>query len=239
MTRLTAYLACAVVLAAVTSRSGVAAPQSDEAAPAGRRLRKARTEERRARPLYFAHSINPAPTASQPAQSTKPKPPPAFTQRDDYVIEPPDLVDVTFESARPGRPLQGERPVRPEGSISLGWYGDLHVAGLTVAEVKRKLIGHLRRFFADEVLGIVVVDASGRPVIDPATAKPKTIDPKDSTKVHVRVTKCNSKFFYVRGEVVAPGRYAFTGTEKVIDAIRAAGGLKAAIEVDKASPLSP
>ena len=120
---------------------------------------------------------------------------------------------MTFESAPPRQPVGwiglSERLVRPDGSITLGWYGDLNVAGLTVAEVKRKLIGHLRRFFADERLGIVVVDASGRPVIDPATGKPKTIDPKDSTKVHVRVTKCNSKFFYVRGEVVCAGALCF------------------------------
>ena len=48
--------------------------------------------------------------AAAPQESPKRKPPSAFTQRADYVLEPPDLVDVAVEDALPGRPIKGERP---------------------------------------------------------------------------------------------------------------------------------
>jgi polysaccharide export outer membrane protein len=38
----------------------------------------------------------------------------------DYVLEPPDLVIVEVLDALPGRPISGERLVRPDGKISLG-----------------------------------------------------------------------------------------------------------------------
>jgi polysaccharide biosynthesis/export protein len=153
--------------------------------------------------------------------------PPPFTQSGEYVVEPPDLLYLRLEEGLPGRPIEGERLVRPDGTISIGWYGDLDVAGLTVDEIKTRVIGLLRKFIRDEYLGLVDVDASGELVIDPATGKPKQIDPKDSKKLRVEVTQCNSKCFYVLGETRSPGRFPFTGTERIVDAINAAGGLSA------------
>ena len=49
-----------------------------------------------------------------------------------YVIEPPDIIVVEVLEALPGRPITGERLVRPDGTISLGFYGDVHVRGLTI-----------------------------------------------------------------------------------------------------------
>ncbi len=71
----------------------------------------------------------------------------------DYVLEPPDLVLVEVLEALPGRPISGERLVRPDGKISLGFYGDVYVAGLTMPEVKEKIVLHLRKFLTDEALG--------------------------------------------------------------------------------------
>ena len=48
----------------------------------------------------------------------------------DYVVEPPDLILVEVLEALPGRPISGERLVRPDGKISLGFYGEVYVAGL-------------------------------------------------------------------------------------------------------------
>ena len=47
------------------------------------------------------------------------------------VIEPPDLILIEVLEALPGRPISGERLVRYDGMISLGFYGEVHVAGLT------------------------------------------------------------------------------------------------------------
>jgi protein involved in polysaccharide export with SLBB domain len=70
------------------------------------------------------------------------------------VIEPPDLLLVELLEALPGRPISGERLVRQDGMVSLGFYGDVHVAGLTLKQAKVKIIQHLRRFLSDEVLGL-------------------------------------------------------------------------------------
>jgi polysaccharide biosynthesis/export protein len=165
---------------------------------------------------------NPPGKSPEPEERTAP---PAFAQKGDYVVEPPDLLFLKVEEALPGRPIDGARLVRPDGTVSLGWYGDLDVAGLTVTEIKERLIGVLQKFIDDELLGLVVLDSSGEAVVDPATGKPKQIAPKDSKKVRVEITQCNSKCFYVQGEVRSPGRFPFTGTERIVDAINAAGGL--------------
>src|SRR5271156_1848463 len=94
----------------------------------------------------------------------------------DYVLEPPDLLIVEVLDALPGRPISGERLVRPDGKISLGFYGEVYVAGLTMPEVKEKLVLHLRKYLTDIALGLVVIDETGNPEIDPKTNKPKMIE---------------------------------------------------------------
>ena len=144
----------------------------------------------------------------------------------DYVLEPPDLVLVEVLEALPGRPISGERLVRPDGKISLGFYGDVYVAGLTMAEVKEKIILHLRKFLTDEALGLIDIDdATGEPKIDEKTNKPKLIEPKDSSTVFCDVTAYNSKNYYVLGDVLITGKLPITGNETVLDAINFAGGL--------------
>jgi polysaccharide export outer membrane protein len=143
----------------------------------------------------------------------------------DYVVEPPDLVIVEVLEALPGRPVSGERLVRPDGKISLGFYGDVYVAGLTIPEVKEKIILHLRKYISDETLGLVERDEQGELVMDRDTNQPKLIDPKESPRVFVDVTAYNSKNYYVLGDVLVPGKLPITGNETVLDAINYAGGL--------------
>jgi polysaccharide biosynthesis/export protein len=133
-----------------------------------------------------------------------------------YVVEPPDLVQIEVLEALPGRPITGERLVRPDGKISLGFYGDLYVAGLTTDEIKEKVVIHLRKFISDAVLGLVEYDENGQ--IWPTA-------PIDSNRVFVDVTSYNSKVYYIQGDVVQPGRLPITGNETVLDAINYAGGL--------------
>ncbi len=70
-----------------------------------------------------------------------------------YILEPPDIIVVEVLEALPGRPITGERMVRPDGKISLGFYGDVDVTGLTVEQAKVKVAWHLRNYLADHVLG--------------------------------------------------------------------------------------
>jgi polysaccharide biosynthesis/export protein len=170
---------------------------------------------------------NPLPVA-QPERRIEQKPEASGPRKfgPAHVIEPPDLVIVEVLEALPGRPISGERLVRPDGSIALGFYGDVQVGGLTLLEAKEKIIGHLQKYLTDEALGIVETDeATGEPVIDPVTGRPKMLDPKDSHTVFVDVTAYNSRNYYVQGDVLVPGRMPFTGNETVLDAIQLVGGL--------------
>jgi protein involved in polysaccharide export with SLBB domain len=77
-----------------------------------------------------------------------------------YVVEPPDFLMVEVLEALPGRPLSGERLVRADGTITLGFYGDVYVRGLTLEQVKTKVVLHLRRFINDETLGLLMDDSA-------------------------------------------------------------------------------
>ena len=136
------------------------------------------------------------------AEKSKSKAQPPIVNMGDYVVEPPDMLIVEVLEALPGRPISGERLVRPDGKISLGFYGDVYVAGLTLPEVKEKVIRHLQKYLGDESLGLLDKDENGKPFIDPATKKPKLSDPRESDRVFVEVTAYNSKNYYVQGEVL-------------------------------------
>lgn len=99
------------------------------------------------------------------------------TTMPDYVVEPPDLIRIEVLEALPGRPITGERLVRPDGKVSLDFYGDLYVAGMTTDEIKEKVILKLRRILADSTLGLVQNN--------PETDKLEVIQPRNSDRVYV------------------------------------------------------
>ena len=73
-----------------------------------------------------------------------------------YIVEPPDLILVEVLEALPGRPISGERLVKPDGRIDLGFYGEIPVRGLTPEQIKVTVIKHLRKYIGDETLGLIV-----------------------------------------------------------------------------------
>jgi chaperonin cofactor prefoldin len=82
-------------------------------------------------------------------------------------IKPGDILRIEVLEALPGRPLTGERVVRHDGTVGLGFYGDLRVAGLDRKEIKVALINHLRDYVTDESLGLVGQDREGKAVSIP------------------------------------------------------------------------
>jgi RNA polymerase sigma factor (sigma-70 family) len=158
--------------------------------------------------------------ARQEAEEASPTPPRVVTRVDmpSYVVEPPDLIVVEVQEALPGMPITGERLVRPDGKISLGYYGEVHVAGLTTDEIKVKVIDYLRKHLTDTQLGLIAPDPH-------QPRRSKTVSAADSVRVYVEVKAYNSKNYYILGDVVAPGRLPVTGNETVLDAINFAGGL--------------
>jgi hypothetical protein len=77
---------------------------------------------------------------------------------DPPVIKVGQVLQIEVLEALPGRPISGERVVRPDGTVSLGFYRDLRVAGLNRDQIKVKLIKHMREYINDEVLGLVKLD---------------------------------------------------------------------------------
>ena len=100
---------------------------------------------------FAAYDLKPRPLPSIPED-----PPPHEDAMIDLplIVEPPDCVLIEVLEALPGRPISGERMVRPDGTMSLGFYGVIHVRGLTPAQIKIAIIKHLRRYLDDEILGL-------------------------------------------------------------------------------------
>ncbi len=123
-------------------------------------------------------------------------------QRPDYCVESPDILTVNVvpvgleESLTDKQPIRGEHLVDADGSINLGSWGKLQVAGRTLAEIKRDV----------ETL----VDA---------TATQQRVDvsvSKQNSHVYYVINEGKAV-----GETVA--RYPVIGCETVLDAIASAG----------------
>jgi polysaccharide export outer membrane protein len=125
-----------------------------------------------------------------------------------YIIEPPDVLQIEGSQALFDKqlPITGSHLVRPDGSIGLGTYGSVFVAGMTVDQAKTQIIAKIR---------------------ERQDLKPQ--DLWDGIKVDV--VAFNSKFYYVitdgggYGEAVV--RVPCTGNETVLDAISQIQGLPA------------
>jgi protein involved in polysaccharide export with SLBB domain len=112
-----------------------------------------------------------------------------------YVVEPGDVLLVQPADLDSPVRLPGDQAVLPDGTIQLGRYGRLLVAGRTLAEIEALV----KALLQSQV--------------------------KEPGPVAVRLVTRQSKVFYVLGEVNAPGAFTFIGRETVLDAILAAGGL--------------
>lgn len=71
-------------------------------------------------------------------------------------IEAP-RVSVSQPNIAGPQPIDGEHLVRPDGSISLGIYGAVPVAGMTVPEVRRTIESHLSRYLQDPRISVDVL----------------------------------------------------------------------------------
>lgn len=110
--------------------------------------------------------------------------------------------DTIFMSA-PQRPdLNRELAVDAEGNVELPLIGKVNVNGLTASEIENKLLQALRQYY---------------PSIN---------------RLQVTVTEAVSQMIYVSGEVQSPGRYAFSKSVNVWEAIREAGGPLGTAQLD-------
>ena len=135
---------------------------------------------------------------------------PAKAWLEKYVVEPGDgLLIMPVELDSKVR-IPADQTVLPDGSIDLGKYGRLMVAGKTVAEIELDVLTTVTRKERD----LAAKDA-------------KDAKEKDDLigVIDVRLVNRQSKVFYVFGEVTTPGRFPLSGNECVLDALLLAGGL--------------
>jgi protein involved in polysaccharide export with SLBB domain len=112
-----------------------------------------------------------------------------------YTVEPGDVLLVQPADLDSPVRVPGDQPVLSDGSIQLGKYGRLVVAGKRVEEI----------------------EADARALVQAQT--------KDAGPITVRVVTRVSKVYYVLGEVNAPGAFVLSGRETVLDGLLTAGGL--------------
>ncbi len=139
----------------------------------------------------------------------QPSPPHEFAKQPlpPYVVEPPDvlLVEATKQLTGEFQPIANQHLVRPDGTVSLGTYGNVFLAGLTLDEARDAIAAKIQ----------VVLNK-------------KTIEDIKKELV-VDVLAYNSKVYYVitdgggYGEQVYP--IPVTGNETVLDALSKINGL--------------
>jgi protein involved in polysaccharide export with SLBB domain len=112
-----------------------------------------------------------------------------------YIVEPGDVLLVQPTNLDSPVRLPGDQTVLPDGTIQLGRYGQILVAGKAIPQI----------------------EADVRVQVEAQT--------KDAGPITARLVTRVSKVYYVLGEVNAPGAFPLQGRETVLDAIIAAGGL--------------
>lgn len=125
-----------------------------------------------------------------------------------YIIEPPDtiLIQGTSEIGLPTQQIDFTNIVRPDGSIGMGIYGSVYVAGMTLEQAKQAIAAQLQRIAVQkkEVSEIV-------------------------KELNVDILSFNSKVYYIITDGGGYGqrvyRLYYTGNETVLDAISNIGGI--------------
>jgi len=107
-------------------------------------------------------------------------------------------VSVSLPEAEVKQEITGEHLVRPDGTVSLGIYGKVHVAGLTLSQVRETIELHLADFMLNPQVDVDVYSYN--------------------SKVYYVIADGGGY-----GEEVA--RIPYTGNETVLDAISQIGGL--------------
>lgn len=112
-----------------------------------------------------------------------------------YLVEPGDVLLVQSGDVDSSVHLPADQPILPDGSINLGRYGRLVVAGKTV----------------DEIAALIRLAVAAQT--------------KDAGPITVRLVTRQSKVYYVLGDVNSPGAFPLAGRETALDGLVAAGGL--------------
>jgi polysaccharide biosynthesis/export protein len=115
-------------------------------------------------------------------------------------IAPKANITVSLAQSRGVQQISGQHIIRPDGTVSLGAYGSVYVAGLTLQQVKQAIEAHLSKYLYRPEVAVDVYAYN--------------------SKFYYVITD-----FAGNGEQVA--RLPHTGNETVLDAVSLIGGLSA------------
>ncbi len=156
-----------------------------------------------------------------------------------YVVEPPDILliqasdRITLRLQR----IQGQHMVGPDGTVNLGIYGKVRVAGLTLEQVADAVAARLLEIMPGLLKSVPELDDKGNEKRGTEGAYVKEWQREFTAlelikkELQVDVLSYNSKFYYVitdgggYGQQVYP--WPITGNETVLDALAKINGLPA------------
>jgi polysaccharide biosynthesis/export protein len=139
------------------------------------------------------------PAAKDVAASMRPSDPRELSKvvLEAFFIQPGDVLLLEILDLESEIRLPADQTVMVDGSIDLGAYGRIIVAGMTIEQIE------------------IAVTSAVQALHPNVTIKP----------INVRLNTAESAVYYVLGEVNAPGSYPLIGRETVLDGIVTAGGL--------------
>jgi polysaccharide export outer membrane protein len=115
---------------------------------------------------------------------------------------------LTFDKI--DQPVAGQHLVRPDGTINLGYYGSVFVAGMTLDQAREAVYQQLKESFKEKGIKAEI---------------------KSASYVNVDVIAYNSKVYYIITDGAGYGEQVYrvpvTGNETVLDAIGQINGLPA------------
>ncbi len=154
-----------------------------------------------------------------------------------YVVEPPDvlLIQASNRITLRLQPIQGQHLVGPDGTVNLGIYGKVRVAGLTLDQVADAVAARLLEVMPGLLRGLKEVDEKGqeKPGTDLAQEFRQDFTSLELVKkeLQVDVLIYNSKFYYVITDGGGYGQQVYPipirGNETVLDALANINGLPA------------
>jgi protein involved in polysaccharide export with SLBB domain len=113
---------------------------------------------------------------------------------------PKAVITVSLAQSRGVQQISGQHIIRPDGTVALGAYGSVYVAGLSLAQVKQAIEAHLAKYLYKPEVAVDVYAYN--------------------SKFYYVITD-----FAGNGEQVS--RLPHTGNETVLDAVSLVGGLSA------------
>ncbi len=128
-----------------------------------------------------------------------------------YVVEPPDLLLIQASTAVTLKlqVIEGQHLVAPDGTVNLGIYGKIYVAGMTVEQIADAVALRLKEKITGLSLSIEQI----------------------KSELQVDVLSYNSKYYYVITDGGGYGQQVYptlvTGNENVLDALARVNGLPA------------